>query len=267
MSNITLGQYYKQKSFLHDLDPRTKLFSTFIFFVMVFLCDNVYKYLAVALFTGLVIYLSKIPLKHIFRGLKPVLYILVITAFFNMFFTRGLKLFSFKIFRYEVIISKEGLYFAFTMTARIILVVLFSSLLTYTTTPKKIVDGMEKSFGFLKKIKIPVGEIAMIMLIAMRFIPVMSNEARKIMDAQRIRGMVFEDGNFLERGKKYISIVIPLFVATIKKGDLLATAMECRCYNPDSKRGKLYPLKYAKKDMIVYFIMIILLLVMIFIWR
>ncbi|MCR4717911.1 MAG: energy-coupling factor transporter transmembrane protein EcfT [Lachnospiraceae bacterium] len=249
--DITIGQYYPVDSVIHRLDPRVKLFTTVIFIISLFIKKNIVLYMGATIFLITVIILSKVPLRYILKGLKPIVFLLIFTCVMNLFFSRGeTVLFSYKIF----VISKEGIYSASFLAIRLIELVIGSALLTYTTTPTKLTDGIEKGLGFLRVFKIPVHEFAMMMSIALRFIPILMEELDKIMKAQEARCATFNEGNFINRAKAMVPILIPLFVAAIRRANDLALAMESRCYQGGEGRTKLHPLKYKARDRIAYFI-------------
>lgn len=250
--NITLGQYYPVDSILHRLDPRTKLFSTIIFIIIVFMSENVYSILFMTFLLILLIKLSKVPLSFILRGLKGVVFLIVVAGIFNLFLTHGIV-----IFRWHFIsITEEGLKNTIYMIIRIVYIVLVSSLMTLTTTPKSLTDALEKSLGFLNRFKVPVHEMAMMMSIALRYIPILVEETDKIMKAQMSRGATFNHGNIIKRAKSMIPILVPLFVNAFRRATDLALAMEARCYNGGDGRTKLRMLKYSLSDRIAYTFMI-----------
>lgn len=249
LRDITLGQYYQAESPIHKLDPRVKLFATFAYIILLFVCGNVYTYIFSAVCLLVLIVLSKIPFRFIFRGIKSILIILFISVFFNLFFTPGKVVFEF----YFVKVTYEGLIKALFMGIRFMLIILASSVLTLTTTPNNLTDGLEKSLGFLKIFKIPVHDIAMMMSIALRFIPILMEETDKIIKAQTARGADFESGNIFVRAKAMIPILIPLFISAFKRANDLATAMDARCYRGGEGRTKMKPLEYKRIDFAGYF--------------
>ena len=266
--DITIGQYYQADSVIHRLDPRVKLMGTLIFVISLFLGSNIWLYLVVAAFLAIVIALSKIPLKFIVKGLKAIVILIVISAAFNLFLTPGTPLIKI----WKLTITHEGLNTAVFMVIRLIFLIMGSSLMTLTTTPNNLTDGLEKGLGFLKYIKVPVHEIAMMMSIALRFIPILTEELEKIMKAQTARGIDFESGGLLKRVKSMVPIIVPLFVAAIRRANDLAMAMESRCYHGGVGRTKLKPLKYEKRDKIAYIVLFVFLAVMIYLsffspWR
>lgn len=253
LREITLGQYYNAKSAIHSLDPRVKLLGTFFYIASLFIVDGLAGYAMVALIFLGIVKISKVPLKYIMRGLKAIIFILVITAICNMFFFEGENI----IMKWHFIsITKEGLEHAVCMAIRLVLLIVGTSVLTLTTTSTDLTDGLEKSLGFLKKIKVPVSEIALMMSIALRFIPILVEETNKIMKAQISRGADFESGNIFQRIKSYIPIIVPLFVSAFRRADDLSMAMESRCYQPGVERSKMYPLHYSKNDKVAYGIIV-----------
>lgn len=253
--DITIGQYYPADSILHKLDSRTKLIGTMLFIISLFLynIDTALGYLLPAIILCVVIRISKIPLKFIIKGLKAVVFILMFTVVFNMFLTPGDN----EIFRFKFIkITDRGLLSAVSMGGRLILLIIGSSLMTFTTTPNQLTDGLENLLNPLKKIRVPVHEIAMMMSIALRFIPILLEETDKIMKAQQARGADFESGNILKRVKAMVPILVPLFVSAFRRAYDLATAMEARCYHGGDGRTKMKPLKYKKRDYITFILFI-----------
>lgn len=259
IKDITLGRYYQSNSLIHRLDPRVKIFGMFIYLLFLFVSKNIYAYIFSGIFLATIIKISKIPLKFILRGLKTIFAILFISIFFNVFYTPGHTVFEFWIFR----ITYEGIEKALFMGIRFIFIIIVSSMLTFTTTPNSLTDALEKSLGFLKVIKIPVHEIALMMSIALRFIPILIEETDKIVKAQTARGAEFENGNLIQRAKKMIPILIPLIVSSFKRASDLATAMDARCYRGGEYRTKMKPLKYSKNDIFAYVIIFIFAIIMI----
>lgn len=259
LRDITIGQYYQTESVIHRMDPRVKLMGTLVFIISLFLGSSLWIYLGATIFLAVVIRLSHVPLKFILKGLKAVVLLIVLSAAFNLFLTDGHVLVRFWIFR----ITSEGLYQAVFMVVRLIYLIMGSSLMTLTTTPNNLTDGLEKGLGFLKVFKIPVHEIAMMMSIALRFIPILIEETDKIMKAQLARGADFESGNLLKRAKAMIPVLVPLFISAFRRANELALAMEARCYHGDRGRTKMKPLKYNKRDRIAYLTLFVYLAVMI----
>ena len=252
--DITIGQYYPAKSILHRLDPRVKLVSTLLYLISLFLFSSISGYVVATIFLVSIIKLSKVPFSFIVKGLKPIIMLLMITVFFNLFLTRsGDILVQFGIFT----ITVGGLRTAVFMAMRLIYLILGSSLMTFTTTPNELTDGIESLLAPLKKVKVPVHEIAMMMSIALRFIPILLDETDKIMKAQIARGADFESGNIIQRAKSMIPILVPLFVSAFRRSADLAMAMEARCYNGGDGRTKMKPLHYEKRDIIAYILVFI----------
>jgi energy-coupling factor transport system permease protein len=225
---------------------------------MLFVSSNIVAYIFATVFLIAMIKISRVPFKFIFRGLKAIFMILFISVFFNVFFTSGRVVFSCGIIK----VTYEGLVKAGLMGYRFVLLIVGSSLLTLTTTPNNLTDGLEKSLGFLKKVRIPVHEIAMMMSIALRFIPILMEETDKIMKAQTARGADFETGNILRRAKSMIPILVPLFVSSFRRANDLAIAMDARCYKGGEGRTKMKPLKYNTMDYVGYIIVISYVMIM-----
>ena len=252
LRDITIGQYYPADSVLHRLDPRVKLFATVIYVVSLFCVNGLAGFLAVTVALVGVITISKVPFKFMVKGLKAIMILMLITAIFNLFLTPGEVLVSFWVLE----VTKEGLKNAILMTFRLIYLILGTSIMTLTTTPNQLTDGLEKALSPLNKIKVPVHAIAMMMSIALRFIPILIEETDKIMKAQMARGADFESGNMLKRVKNMVPLLVPLFVSAFRRADDLAMAMEARCYNGGAGRTKMKPLTYAKRDYMAYIIVI-----------
>ena len=247
LKDITLGQYFPGTSLAHRLDPRTKLLLTVIYIVALFCAKSFFSYLLIALvlFTGIKV--SGVAPKALVRGLKPILFIICFTAVLNLFYTPGETLASFWIFK----ITKEGIFTAFFMVLRITMLIMGTFLLTYTTSPIALTDGMEALLGPLKRVRVPVHELAMMMSIALRFIPTLIEETDKIMSAQKARGADFESGNLMEKARALVPILVPLFISAFRRADELAVAMECRCYHGGEGRTKLHVLRYKPRDYLV----------------
>ena len=248
LRDIIIGQFYQTESVIHRLDPRVKLGGTLLYIISLFCFDNFIGYALAILFLGIVIRLSHVPFKLIVRGMKAILFLLLITAVFNLFLTPGEPLVSV----WKLSISKEGLVLAVTMAVRLSLLIIGSSIMTLTTTPNNLTDGMEKMMAPLKVFRIPVHEVAMMMSIALRFIPILLEETDKIMKAQMARGADFESGNIFARAKALVPLLIPLFVSAFRRANDLAMAMESRCYRGGDGRTKMKPLVYARRDAIAY---------------
>lgn len=256
LRDITIGQYYSAPSLIHRLDPRTKIIGTFFFIIGLFLVNNLYGYALAAVFLGGVVLLSKIPLSFILRGLKPIGILLLITVLLNMFMVQGgAVLLEIWIIR----LSEQGLYTALFMALRLIFLVVGCSMMTLSTTPLELTDGLEKLMRPLKAIKVPVHDIAMMMSIALRFIPILLEETDKIMKAQAARGADFESGTLMQRAKSLIPVLVPLFLSAFRRADELATAMEARCYRGDEGRTRMKELKYEKIDHVSKLVMLLLL--------
>ena len=250
--DITIGQYYPAKSVVHRLDPRVKLICTLLYLISLFLFSSIPGYLVATVFLICVIHISKVPFSYIVKGLKPVIMLLMITVLFNLFLTRqGDVLFHAWIFT----ITEGGLRTAVYMAIRLVYLIIGSSLMTLTTTPNQLTDGLEKSLRPLNKIHVPVHEIAMMMSIALRFIPILLEETDKIMKAQIARGADFENGNLIQKVKNMVPLLVPLFISAFRRANDLAMAMEARCYHGGDNRTQMKPLKYKKRDHIAYLIL------------
>ena len=252
IKDITIGQYYASDSILHRLDPRVKLLGTLLFLIGLFLGTGPVCYLFAAVVLAAVIRLSKVPFRFMVRGLKSILIIMLISVSFNLFFTEGEPILDLPVLK---LITREGLFQALYMAARLIMLILGSTIMTLTTTPNALTDGLEKGLGFLKKAHVPVHEIAMIMSIALRFIPILLEETDKIMKAQIARGADFENGNLIQKVKNMVPLLVPLFISAFRRANDLAMAMEARCYHGGDNRTQMKPLKYKKRDHIAYLIL------------
>ena len=250
---ITLGQYYPVDSIIHRLDPRVKLMGTLVFLVSLFVVNSWTMYGIAALVLIFLIKLSKVPFKFMTKGLKSIVVLLLISISFNLFLTPGEPMFQFGILK----ITREGLHIALQMGTRLVILVLGSSIMTLTTTPNQLTDGMEKGLGIFKKIGVPVHEISMMMSIALRFIPILVEETDKIMKAQQARGADFESGNIIQRAKAMVPILVPLFISAFRRANDLAMAMEARCYHGGEGRTKMKPLKYEARDRVAYILMLL----------
>ena len=244
LKDITLGQYFPGDTLAHRLDPRTKLLATVLYIIAIFLAKGPIAYGVLILTLIVSVRISKVGARALFRGLKPVLFIIAFTAVLNLFYTPGTVIAQLWIFR----VTREGVITAVAMMLRISLLIMGTFLLTYTTSPIRLTDGLEDLLGPLKKLGVPVHELAMMMSIALRFIPTLIEETDKIMSAQRARGADFESGNLLQRAKALIPLLVPLFVSAFRRADELATAMECRCYHGGEGRTKLHVLRYETRD-------------------
>lgn len=257
ISDITLGQFFPGKSVIHRLDPRTKIILTILFIVAVFLAANPVTFLLLILSTVALIAVSGISFKIIIKGVKPIVFILIFTMIINMLFTKGDTLL---VSWWIIEIYLEGIIKAAFMALRILILIIgTSTLLTYTTSPISLTDGIESLLSPLKKIKVPVHTFAMMMTIALRFIPTLVEETEKIMNAQKSRGADFSNGGLIKRAKALIPILIPLFVSAFKRAEELATAMECRCYRGDKNRTKLVKLSYKARDGVWFLISLLFL--------
>lgn len=263
LRDITIGQYYQTDSFIHRLDPRVKLGGTLLYIITLFLIGNVWGYLLATLALWAVIKLSKVPFQFIIRGMHSIGFLLAITVVFNMFLTPGEAIFQLWIFK----LTKEGLRTALFMGWRLCLLIIGSSLMTLTTTPNNLTDGMEKALKPFNKIGIPVHEISMMMSISLRFIPILLEETDKIMKAQIARGADFESGNLIQKAKAMVPLLVPLFVSAFRRANDLAMAMESRCYRGGEGRTKMKPLIYQKEDKLGYVCMLLVLAVTIFVGR
>jgi energy-coupling factor transport system permease protein len=249
--DITIGQYYQTKSVIHRLDPRVKLLGTLLFIIALFSYKNPLGYALGIAFLCMVIKLSHVPVKFITKGLKGILMILCITVLINLFLTAGTPLVSF----WKITITYEGLAMAVTMILRLIMLIMGSSIVTLTTTPNNLTDGLEKGLGFMRVFRVPVGDVAMMMSIALRFIPILLEETDRIMKAQLARGADFENGNLVKRAKALVPVLVPLFVSAFRRAGDLAMAMEARCYRGGDGRTKMKPLVYKKRDAVAYIIL------------
>ena len=247
LKDITLGQFFPGTSLAHRLDPRSKIILTVVYIVGLFCaeCFVSYGLMVALLVTGVKV--SGVAPKALVKGLKPVLFIICFTAVLNLFYTPGEILAQFWVFK----ITKEGIFTAFFMALRISMLIMGTFLLTYTTSPIALTDGLESLLGPLKKVKVPVHELSMMMSIALRFIPTLIEETDKIMSAQKARGADFESGSLLDRAKALVPILVPLFISAFRRADELAIAMECRCYHGGEGRTKLHVLRYQTRDYLV----------------
>ncbi|MDO4274303.1 MAG: energy-coupling factor transporter transmembrane component T [Eubacteriales bacterium] len=255
--DITLGQYYPADSVLHKLDPRTKFLGTFVFIVSVFLFHTIPGYGVATLFLAAMIFLSKVPVKFMFKGLKAILVILMVTVVFNILLTPGEILWKWGFLK----VTKEGLVLAGKMAIRLTYLVIGSSIMTLTTTPNQLTDGLERLLRPLNKIHVPVHEIAMMMSIALRFIPILLEETDKIMKAQIARGADFETGNLIQKAKNMVPLLVPLFISAFRRANDLAMAMEARCYHGGDDRTQMKPLKYSPRDYMAYVLLAVYLAV------
>ena len=259
MRDITIGQYYPADSILHRLDPRVKFVSTLVYIVSLFVFSSWLGYGVAALFLVAMIVLSKVPFGFMIKGLKPIMVLLLITMFFNLVFTPGEVLWSVWILK----ITKEGIRLAIKMGIRLVFLIIGASIMTLTTTPNHLTDGMEKGLAPLNKLHVPVHEVSMIMSIALRFIPILLEETDKIMKAQEARGADFDSGNLIQKAKSLVPLLVPLFISAFRRANDLAMAMEARGYRGGEGRTKMKPLIYQKRDRMAYGVLLGYLAVMI----
>ena len=264
LKDITLGQYFPGTTVAHKLDPRTKILLVTLYIVALFCAKGLVTYGILALCLAACVRISKVKLKALVKGLKPVLFIIVFTGILNLFFTPG----DYYVFELGFIhVSNVGLHNAIFMVVRIMLLIMGTFLMTYTTSPISLTDGLERLLGGLKKVHVPVHELAMMMSIALRFIPTLIEETDKIMSAQRARGADFDSGNLIQKAKAMIPILVPLFISAFRRADELATAMECRCYHGGEGRTKLHVLKYESRDYVALVLGVLVLAVVLFLRR
>lgn len=255
LRDITIGQYYPTGSFIHRMDPRVKLFGTLVFLISVFAYKGIVGFMVVTLFLASVIAISKVPFRYMVKGLRAIMILMLITALFNLFLTPGEVLLQL----WKLKITKEGIASAVRMAIRLTYLILGTSLMTLTTTPNQLTDGLEKALKPLNRIHVPVHEIAMMMSIALRFIPILIEETDKIMKAQMARGATFDEGNIIQKAKAMIPLLVPLFVSAFRRANDLAMAMEARCYRGGEGRTKMKPLRYHGLDYKAYAILILYL--------
>ena len=264
LKDVTLGQYFPGNSIIHRLDPRTKLLFLVLFIAALFTARQqpvIYGLMLLVLFVSIA--LSAIPPKTILKGMKPVVFVLIFTGLLNMFYTPGREIFTIGVFT----MTYEGVRTAIYMVVRIVTLISSTFLLTYTTSPLSLTNGLETLLNPLKKVRFPVHELAMIMSIALRFIPNLIEDTDKIMSAQRARGADFDTGNFLQKAKALIPLLVPLFVSSFRRADELAVAMECRCYHGGEGRTRLKQLEMTQTDVVVLCFSIALLAVVIILNR
>ena len=255
LRDITLGQYYQTESAVHRLDPRVKLIATIVFIISLFLVDNFWGYLTAGLFLAFSIRLSHVPFKFMVKGMKAILFLLIFTVIFNLFLTPGQPLVSV----WRLTITREGLETAVKMAIRLSFLIIGSSVMTLTTTPNNLTDGMESLMKPLRRLHVPVHEIAMMMSIALRFIPILLEETDKIMKAQMARGADFESGNLIQKAKSLVPLLVPLFISAFRRASDLAMAMEARCYRGGEGRTKMKPLIYKRRDAIAFAVLFVYL--------
>lgn len=253
LSDVSIGQFFSGKSLLHRLDPRVKLVLTFAYILLIFIPDNWFGLGVALVFLGLSIALSGIPIKLILKGLKPVIPLLIFTSLINIFYVEGTVLVSIWVLQ----ITLEGIYTALFISLRILCLIAAGSLLTYTTSPTTLTDALERVLSPLKVFRISVHEIAMMMTIALRFIPTLIEETEKIMSAQKARGADMESGNLLQRVKALIPILVPLFISSFRRAYELATAMECRCYHGGEGRTRMKQLRMLYRDYMALGVMLV----------
>lgn len=248
LRDITLGQYYQTESVIHRLDPRVKLGGTLLYIVSLFVFGHFLGYAVAALFLAMVIRLSHVPFRFMVKGMKAILFLMLITVGFNLFLTPGEELVSL----WKLSVTREGVRTAVNMAVRLVMLVIGSSVMTLTTTPNNLTDGMERMLGPLRVFRVPVHDVAMMMSIALRFIPILMEETDKIMKAQTARGADFEGGNIVQRAKALVPLLVPLFISAFRRANDLAMAMEARCYRGGEGRTKMKPLVYEGRDKIAY---------------
>lgn len=256
LKDVTLGQYFPGTTPVHRMDPRMKLLMTILYIVVLFVADGLLSYIAIAAFLVTVIAISHISPKVVLSGMKPLIIIIAITGILNMFYTPGEGEPLLRV--WKLTIYKEGIVTAAFMIVRIMLLVCGTFMLTYTTSPLELTDGIESLLKPLEKIRVPAHELAMMMSIALRFIPTLIEEADKIMSAQKARGADFDSGNILKRAKALIPLLVPLFISAFRRADELAVAMECRCYHGGKGRTRMRVLKFHSVDWIALLIMALL---------
>lgn len=263
LRDITLGQYYRTESIIHRLDPRVKIVGTFVFLIAIFMVNNALGYVIAGLFLAMNIKLSNVPVKFIFRGMKSIFFLLMISVLFNLFLTPGDPIVTI----WKIKITDEGLKLAVKMAIRLVFLITGSSLMTLTTTPNNLTDGLESLLNPLKLVHVPVHEISMMMSIALRFIPILLEETDKIMKAQMARCADFETGSIIKRAKNMVPLLVPLFISAFRRAMDLAMAMEARCYRGGEGRTKMKPLIYQKRDRIAYIVLVLFLIICVVIGR
>ena len=260
LNNITLGQYFPTGSIIHRLDPRTKILSTFMFIMMLFFVQSLWVFIPPFVLLSIIIYLSKVPIKMLINGMKTIVFIILFTVILNMFFTPGKVLVELGPY---IRITEEGVWIAVLVAVRLILLLIASTLMTLTTSPIQLTDGIESLLKPFGKIGVPAHEIAMMMTIALRFIPTLLEETDKIMKAQKARGADFETGGLMKRARNMIPLLVPLFVSAFRRADELAVAMEARCYRGGENRTRMKQLLYTSKDYFSFGIIAMITLVVI----
>lgn len=245
LKDITLGQYFPGNTAAHRLDPRTKILMVVLYIVALFCAKGIVTYAILGLCLALCVRISKVGIRQLVRGLRPVLFIIIFTGTMNLFFTTD----DHYLFEWGFLhISAAGLHNAIFMVIRIMMLIMGTFLMTYTTSPISLTDGLEHLLNWMKRFHVPVHELAMMMSIALRFIPTLIEETDKIMSAQKARGADFESGNLIQRAKALIPVLVPLFISAFRRADELATAMECRCYHGGEGRTRLHVLHYQRLD-------------------
>ena len=256
--DIVIGQYVPADSFIHKMDSKTKILLIFFFIILLFFINTVPGYIVATIFVGIIVFGCKIPFKFILKGVRPMLYIFLFTGILNLFLTSGTPLVGFSVFGLNIAITYEGIKVASVMVVRLLYLVLASTVLTLTTSPLQLTDGIERLLKPFSVIKVPVHEIAMMMSIALRFIPTLAEEMDKITKAQKARGADFESGNIIRRAKALIPILVPLFISAFRRADELAVAMESRCYHGGHGRTKMKQSHMSKRDYLAMTIFLIL---------
>lgn len=264
LKDITIGQYIAGNSPIHKMDARVKIIAVLLFIVLLFVIRGVYEYALITLFLAFVIKLSKVPFKFMVRGLKTMLVILVFTVLINVLLTDGTSIFSLDLKFFTLRVTYEGIKMGFYMLLRLVYLVIGTSVLTLTTSPLMLTDGIERLLKPLRVIKVPSHEIAMMMTIAIRFIPTIAEETDKIMKAQTARGADFESGSILRRAKAMIPLLVPLFVSSFRRADELAVAMDARCYHGGTNRTRMKEMRVGRYDAYagVVFLIFVAVLVM-----
>ena len=261
--DITLGQYYQTDSMVHRLDPRVKIAATLVFICSLFVVEQAAGYIVAVLFLTFAIRLSHVPFRFMMRGMRAILFLLLITFFFNLFLTPGEAVFHI----WKLTVTEEGISLAVKMAVRLSLLIIGSSVMTLTTTPNNLTDGLEKMLKPLQRFRVPVHEVAMMMSIALRFIPILLEETDKIMKAQMARGASFDEGNLIQKAKSMVPLLVPLFISAFRRANDLAMAMEARCYRGGEGRTKMKPLQYRRRDKVAYLILAVYLAVCIVVGR
>lgn len=259
LRDITIGQYYPTGSAIHRMDPRVKLSGTLVFLISVFVYRGIAGFAVVTLFLAGVIGISRVPFRYMVRGLRAIMILMLITALFNLFLTPGEVLVSV----WKLKITKEGVVSAVRMAIRLTYLILGTSVMTLTTTPNQLTDGLEKALKPLRRLHVPVHEISMMMSIALRFIPILIEETDKIMKAQMARGASFDEGNIIKKAKALIPLLVPLFISAFRRANDLAMAMEARCYHGGEGRTKMKPLHYRGLDYAAYLVLALYLLLLV----